>query len=134
MLSKDASILVVDDEVDTCRNLTDILTDLGYDVDTAHDGPSALEVIAAYNARTTWDELLTRHGWHRLSGSEASVGHWQRPGKTDPGGSATTNYGGSDKLCVFSTTPGLKVTVKKGKAPAPAPGRSSAWWACKCRG
>jgi CheY-like chemotaxis protein len=38
------SILVVDDEVDTCRNLSDILTDLGYDVDTAYDGPSALEL------------------------------------------------------------------------------------------
>src|SRR5947209_8540062 len=39
------SILVVDDEVDTCRNLSDILTDLGYQVDTAHDGPSALELV-----------------------------------------------------------------------------------------
>jgi DNA-binding NtrC family response regulator len=39
------SILVVDDEVDTCRNLSDILTDLGYHVDIAHDGPSALELV-----------------------------------------------------------------------------------------
>jgi CheY-like chemotaxis protein len=39
-----ASILVVDDEVDTCRNLSDILTDLGYHVDVAYDGPSALEL------------------------------------------------------------------------------------------
>jgi CheY-like chemotaxis protein len=39
------SLLVVDDEVDTCRNLSDILTDLGYDVDIAHDGPSALELV-----------------------------------------------------------------------------------------
>src|SRR5712691_9578861 len=45
MLSNDASILVVDDEVDTCRNLSDILTDLGYHVDMAHDGPSALELV-----------------------------------------------------------------------------------------
>src|SRR6187549_2886701 len=40
-----ASILVVDDEVDTCRNLFDILTDLGYRVDVAHDGFSALELV-----------------------------------------------------------------------------------------
>jgi CheY-like chemotaxis protein len=40
-----SSILVVDDDVDTCRNLSDILTDLGYHVDTAHDGPSALELV-----------------------------------------------------------------------------------------
>jgi DNA-binding NtrC family response regulator len=39
------SILVVDDDVDTCRNLADILVDLGYLVDTAHDGPSALEKV-----------------------------------------------------------------------------------------
>jgi DNA-binding NtrC family response regulator len=37
--------LVVDDEVDTCRNLSDILTDLGYLVDIAHDGPSALDLV-----------------------------------------------------------------------------------------
>jgi DNA-binding NtrC family response regulator len=39
------AILVVDDDVDTCRNLSDILTDLGYQVDTAHDGPTALELV-----------------------------------------------------------------------------------------
>jgi two-component system response regulator HydG len=38
------SILVVDDEVDTCRNLSDILSDLGYHVDTAYDGAGALEL------------------------------------------------------------------------------------------
>jgi two-component system, NtrC family, response regulator HydG len=40
-----SSILVVDDEEDTCHNLSDILTDLGYHVDIAHDGPSALELV-----------------------------------------------------------------------------------------
>jgi CheY-like chemotaxis protein len=39
------SLLVVDDDVDTCRNLSDILTDLGYRVDTAHDGLTALELV-----------------------------------------------------------------------------------------
>jgi CheY-like chemotaxis protein len=41
------SILVVDDDVDTCRNLADILGDMGYHVDTAHDGPAALERVRA---------------------------------------------------------------------------------------
>jgi DNA-binding response OmpR family regulator len=40
-----SSILIVDDEVDTCRNLADILTDLGYQVDYAHDGPTALDMV-----------------------------------------------------------------------------------------
>jgi DNA-binding NtrC family response regulator len=38
-------ILVVDDDADTCQNLADILTDLGYRVDTAPDGPAALELV-----------------------------------------------------------------------------------------
>ena len=38
-------ILVVDDEADTCANLSDILSDLGYQVDVAYDGPSALELV-----------------------------------------------------------------------------------------
>jgi two-component system, NtrC family, response regulator HydG len=38
-------ILVVDDDLDICLNLTDILTDLGYRVDYALDGPSALELV-----------------------------------------------------------------------------------------
>lgn len=45
MRPTEPSILVVDDDVDTCRNLSDILTDLGYRVDTAHDGPSALDLV-----------------------------------------------------------------------------------------
>ncbi len=49
MNAADASILVVDDEVDTCRNLADIFTDLGYRVDTAHDGTSALELARKHH-------------------------------------------------------------------------------------
>src|SRR5438309_3507615 len=45
MRANGPSILVVDDDGDTCQNLSDILTDLGYRVDTAHDGPSALELV-----------------------------------------------------------------------------------------
>jgi two-component system response regulator HydG len=45
MEGRHPSILVVDDDMDTCRNLADILSDLGYHVDTAHDGPTALERV-----------------------------------------------------------------------------------------
>lgn len=38
-------ILVVDDDEDICRNLCDILSDLGYEVDSALDGPTALLLI-----------------------------------------------------------------------------------------
>jgi CheY-like chemotaxis protein len=45
MAAPQPSILVVDDDVDTCRNLSDILIDLGYHVETAHDGVAALELV-----------------------------------------------------------------------------------------
>ena len=53
-IDRPARILVVDDEVDTCANLSDILVDLGYQVDVAYDGPSALELVQ----RTAYDVAL----------------------------------------------------------------------------
>jgi DNA-binding NtrC family response regulator len=44
-IGADPSILVVDDDADICRNLSDILTDLGYRVDTATGGRAALELV-----------------------------------------------------------------------------------------
>jgi DNA-binding NtrC family response regulator len=54
IVKPDPKILIVDDDVDICRNLTDILTDLNYRVDSAHDGPSALELVR----RTRYDVAL----------------------------------------------------------------------------
>jgi CheY-like chemotaxis protein len=45
MSDSQPSILVVDDDVDTCRNLSDILADLGYLVDVAHNGDEALSLV-----------------------------------------------------------------------------------------
>jgi two-component system, NtrC family, response regulator HydG len=39
------SVLIVDDEVDICRNYADIFTDLGYQVDFAHGGVPALDLV-----------------------------------------------------------------------------------------
>src|SRR5688500_3054568 len=47
-------ILLVDDDVDICRNLADILTDLDYRVDIAHDGEAALELVR----KTPYDVAL----------------------------------------------------------------------------
>jgi PleD family two-component response regulator len=38
-----AHILVVDDEVDFCSNMADILGDMGYEIDVAHRGAEAIE-------------------------------------------------------------------------------------------
>lgn len=48
-------ILIVDDEADTCANLSDIFSDFGYQVDTALDGNSALELI---DKRPFYDVVL----------------------------------------------------------------------------
>jgi CheY-like chemotaxis protein len=45
MGARHSKLLIVDDEVDNCENLSDILSDVGYDVDFAHDGPSALRLV-----------------------------------------------------------------------------------------
>jgi putative DNA primase/helicase len=52
--------------------------------------------------KTTWGEILLPHGWVRVSEADG-VTYWRRPGKVQ-GVSATTNYGGSDLLYVFSTS------------------------------
>lgn len=41
------TVLVVDDDPDNCRNLADILTDLGYRVDTAPHGDAGLTMVEA---------------------------------------------------------------------------------------
>jgi DNA-binding NtrC family response regulator len=45
MPARAVRLLVVDDEQDTCANLSDIFSDLGFQVDVAYDGPSALELV-----------------------------------------------------------------------------------------
>lgn len=47
-------LLIVDDEQDICSNLADIFGDLGYAVQVAYDGPSALEMAR----RETFDIAL----------------------------------------------------------------------------
>jgi CheY-like chemotaxis protein len=39
------SILLVDDDVDICANMADILSEQGYRVDVAHEGTTALELL-----------------------------------------------------------------------------------------
>lgn len=57
-------------------------------------------------AATTWAEILTADGWTHHHTDRDGESHWVRPGK-DPrdGTSATTNYGGSDVLKVFTSNP-----------------------------
>jgi AAA domain len=55
-----------------------------------------------YNRRTTWSQILEPHGW-TVAFERDDMTYWRRPAKT-VGVSATTNYGGSDLLYVFSSS------------------------------
>jgi DNA-binding NtrC family response regulator len=59
-------ILVVDDEIDLCKNLADILGDLGCRVDLAHDGASALKLAS----QTAYDVALLDLRMPGMSGLE----------------------------------------------------------------
>jgi CheY-like chemotaxis protein len=83
-------LLVVDDEVDTCRNLSDILTDLGYQVDVAHDGPSALELVR----RNAYDVALLDLRMPGMDGLE--LFHRIRQLRAGTVGIIVTAYAGTD--------------------------------------
>jgi CheY-like chemotaxis protein len=51
MAMVDIDILLVDDDKDTCSSMSDILLDLEYTVDTAYDGPGALELSGGHQYR-----------------------------------------------------------------------------------
>jgi hypothetical protein len=56
-----------------------------------------------YNAKVTWDQILTPLGWTKVHTNRAGVTAWRRPGKSE-GISATTNHAGIDKFFVFSSS------------------------------
>jgi len=56
----------------------------------------------ALNGGATWSEVLRPHGWTEQY-TNGEVTYWARPGK-DIGVSATTNFGGSDLMYVFTTS------------------------------
>jgi P4 family phage/plasmid primase-like protien len=74
----------------------------------ANDRPAAAEGGVKpgddYEQRTTWADILTTHGWTVLR-TIGQTTYWRRPGKTDPGASATTGRAADrDRLYVFTTS------------------------------
>ncbi len=68
---------------------------------------------SVYNRTMGWDELLEAAGW-TLVYERDDVGYWRRPGKDD-GVSASTNYGGSDLLWVWTTSTEFDSSVSYSK-------------------
>jgi replicative DNA helicase len=60
---------------------------------------------AAFNASTTWDQLLTRDGWTLARTLGSGEQRWVRPGKSARDGiSATVGHGRRDVLKVFTSS------------------------------
>lgn len=55
-----------------------------------------------FNARASWGDVLVPHGWTHVY-NHGGADYWRRPGKAE-GISASTNYGGSPYLYVWSTS------------------------------
>lgn len=54
-----------------------------------------------YNSRGDYLTLIQAHGWS-LNRERSGIGYWRHPGKTGPGHSATTGYGGQRLLYCFT--------------------------------
>ncbi len=54
-----------------------------------------------FNDRATWDEILSPHGWRRVSESRG-VARWAKPGETGRDHHATTNHADTDLFYCFT--------------------------------
>jgi hypothetical protein len=50
-----------------------------------------------------WYDLLEKHDWEKVQIGGGEVEYWRRPGKDEPGVSASLNFQGSNLLYVFSS-------------------------------
>jgi CheY-like chemotaxis protein len=90
MKPTEPSLLVVDDDQDTCRNLSDLFTDLGYRVDTAQDGDSALEKVRQHSYDVALIDL-------RMPGTDGlTVCRELRKLRAPPVAMIVTGYAGND--------------------------------------
>lgn len=65
--------------------------------------PPGKDFRAKHGTLETFRPIVEEHGW-KLIYTKNGVGHFRRPGKIDPGISATFGYEGTDLFKVFSTS------------------------------
>ena len=82
-------VLLVDDNTDAVELFGEYLTSVGYDVRTAHDGPSALEVADAFRPKVAILDI----GLPVMDGYELAVRLRERLGDAAPRMIAMTGYG-----------------------------------------
>jgi putative DNA primase/helicase len=107
-----APVVVVESDWTRRYHPTDI-DDLLDEVETAGESPAIStqpsrsdgwldQVIADYNARSSWDEVLAGH-FERRHTDRQGITYWHADGAANDTG-ATTNANGTDRLIVFSGT------------------------------
>jgi hypothetical protein len=69
-----------------------------------HSSPLLGRPGDVFNAFATWEDVLIPHGWKKIGDGRTGVQYWKRPGKTDDGVSASTNYKGYDLFFCFTTS------------------------------
>ncbi|WP_426566402.1 phage/plasmid primase, P4 family [Angustibacter sp. McL0619] len=99
------------DERDALHAIAAILDEMPTEVDgppaRSQDGQTVRDGSRPgddYNTRTSWADILEPHGWKRTRHFGGTCYGWKRPGKTDPGISATTGRNDADNLYVFSSS------------------------------
>ncbi len=100
-------IMIVDDEATVRLSVSEMLGDLGYDVVTAEDGPSAL---AALNGNAPLDLLIADIGLPGMSGPQlAEAAKLARPGLKVL---FITGYAENGSSTIFSPEPGMEIVTK----------------------
>lgn len=57
-----------------------------------------------FNALASWDDVLIPLGWTKVGYNKNGIQYWKRPGKKDPGISASTGWKGYDLFFPFTTS------------------------------
>jgi CheY-like chemotaxis protein len=86
-------ILIVDDNVDAAELLQDVLVAFGHDVTIAHDGPTALKLVAELPADATIELALLDIGLPVMDGYELAQQLRRLPGLGELKLIAVTGYG-----------------------------------------
>jgi CheY-like chemotaxis protein len=101
-----SAILLVDDDQDTCASLSDVISDLGYRVDVAYNGPAALDL----SRRQLYGLALLDYRMPGMTGVEL-YGHIKQV-QADTVGVLVTAYAGEDTVQAANRV-GIRQVLRK---------------------
>jgi CheY-like chemotaxis protein len=101
-----SAILLVDDDQDTCASLSDVISDLGYRVNVAYNGPAGLEL----SRRQPYGLALLDYRMPGMSGLEL-YGHIKQV-RADTVGVLVTAYAAEDTVQAAARA-GIRQVLRK---------------------